>query len=287
MRRKSTTRGELKPVNTWVADPVWQNFSYMFREATTAGEAKTGMERSQHLSSSLYYGIATLEAFMNQEMRAYLESKSEAEILKCLRKPDIITKLKKWPIEILHRPLNNIGDRTLEQIAFFNRLRADVTHPKTHGRAIYARLEKIDPFSIVDSVAEYIVSYRETAGTRFPYWIFGWNYLNPRSDSYDIFIVNDQQFCWSLQALHFQVSMNDSWLNQYLGTLEGYFAVKRALDSADRCEPKALPFPFKPVLCRRWWVKDHQLSCGHVTSEALEDARNYSARRAFIRRNPA
>jgi hypothetical protein len=51
-------------MNPWAVDPCWQNFSSLYREAVTAHEAKTGMERSHHLTASLYFGIAALEAFL-------------------------------------------------------------------------------------------------------------------------------------------------------------------------------------------------------------------------------
>jgi len=264
-------------MNPWATNPVWQNFSSLFREATTAQEAKTGMEKSHHLTASLYFGIAALESFLNHRMRAHLEAtKSEEEIFDVLRKGQIISKLKKWPAELVGKPLS-LKEGTLDLITFFNDVRGDLTHPKTSGHDIYARLETVDPISVVDSVAEYIVRFHEAEGTRFPYWLFGWNYLNPRSDSYEIFLINDQQFCFSLQALGFPVpaaahAPAEAWRDRYLRTFEGYMTVRESLSSLGRCEPKLAPFPFRPTLCRRWWTPEHQGSCGHVTDEALARA---------------
>ena len=216
-------------MNAWAANPAWQNFSSLFREATTAVEARTGMEKAHHSTASLYFGIAALEAFLNQKMRVHLEAiKSEDEIVEVLRKSQIISKLKEWPAKLLRNPLN-LNDKTLGLISFFNDIRGDLTHPKTHGQDIYTSLETIDPGSVIDSISEYFVRFHEAEGTRFPYWLFGWNYLNPRPNSYEIFIVNDQQFCFSLQALGFQVSMDERWRDQYLGTFDGYLAVRQAL----------------------------------------------------------
>jgi hypothetical protein len=66
-----------------MVNPAWQNFSSMFREVTDAREAKTAMEKSHHLAAALYFGIATLEAFLNGKMRAHLTlaGKSETEIV--------------------------------------------------------------------------------------------------------------------------------------------------------------------------------------------------------------
>lgn len=266
-------------MNPWAINPSWQNFSSLFREASTAREAKTGMERSHHLTASLYFGIAALEAFLNERMRAHLKpTKTEEEIFNVLRKGQIVEKLKKWPTEILGEPLS-LNDGTLELLTDFNDVRGDLTHPKTKGHDIYAKLETIDPSSVIDAVAEYIVKYHEAAGTRYPYWIFGWNYLNPRPGSYDIFLINDQQFSFSLQAIGFQLptaahAEAEAWRDRYLGHYEGYVAIRDALRALERCEPKFDRFPFKPVLCRRWWTSEHHRSCGHVTEDTLNYARN-------------
>jgi hypothetical protein len=268
-------------MNSWIPNPPWQNFSSMFREAITAQEARTGMEKAHHLTASLYFGIAALQAFLNERMRAHMEPKSEEEIVDVLRKGEIISKLKKWPTELLGKPLN-IQDETIKLITLFNDIRGNLIHPKTHGHDIYAKLETVDPISVISSVAEYIVRFQETESTRYPYWLFGWNYMNPKPNSYEIFIINDQQFCFSLQALGFQVAAAspakaDKWLDQNLGTFEGYMAVSQALRSLEHCEPTIATFPFRPTLCRRWWTSEHQRSCGHVTHAAIDYAINYGS----------
>ena len=146
-------------MNPWATNPAWQNFSSLFREATTAKEAKTGTEKSHHLTASLYFGIAALEAFLNHKMRAHMKAtKSDEEIFDVLRKGQIISKLKKWPGELLGEPLS-LKDETIDLITFFNDVRGDLTHPKTHGHDIYARLETVDLISVIDSVAEYIARF--------------------------------------------------------------------------------------------------------------------------------
>ena len=268
-------------MNPWMTDSAWQNFSSMFREAVTSQEAQTGMEKSHHLTASLYFGIAALEAFINKKMRAHLRStKSEREIVDVLRTEKIMSKLRRWPAKLLGATLN-LGSNTFDQISLFNDVRGDLTHPKTHGHDIYKKLEEIDANSVISSIAEYIVCYHEAEDTVFPYWVFGWNYLNPRSDSYEIFVINEQQFCFSLQALGFELdaalpSVSDQWQKRYLGTRKGYFDVVAALNALDRCEPKPKIFPFKPILCRRWWTSEHQRICGNVTKEALDFAINFS-----------
>ena len=256
--------------------------SSLVREAITAREVMTGMEKSHHLTVSLYFGIAALEAFLNQKMRVHLKAtKSEEEIFGVLKRGRIISKLNRWPIELLGKSLS-LKDSTLELLTLFNDVRGDLTHPKTHGQDIYARLETIDPISVIDCVAEYIVRFHEAEGTRFPYWVFGWNYLNPRSDSYQIFVINDQQFCFSCEALGFEMPPaafegSEAWRDEYLGTFDGYMAVRKALNSLNRCEAKYDRFPFKPILCRRWWTSEHHRTCGHITQKAIDYAQSYGA----------
>lgn len=256
-----------------------QNFTSMYREAITSQEVTTGMEKSHHLTAALYFGIAALEAFLNQKMREHLEPTSaEEEIVERLRWGSIKSKMKDWPNELLGQPIG-VDPTTWKLIESFNQLRGQLTHPKSHGQDIYDELEQINPNLIIHAVAEYIVRYHEAEGTRFPYWIFGWQYLNPRSGSYDFLPTNETEFCVSLQALGFDAQPTEQWIDRYFTTFEGYKAIKQALDSCDRCQPKHPRFPFKPMLCRRWWLPEHQQKCGHVTDEAIRQAREFGLRR--------
>lgn len=266
-------------MNPWATNPAWQNFSSLYREGITAQEARTGMERSHHLTASLYFGVAALQAFLNQKMRMHLEeTKSEEEICEVLRKGKIIAKLKQWPLQLLGKELV-LNPGTMDLITFFNEVRGDLTHPKTQGHDIYERLDFVEPSTVVDCVAEYIMRFCEAEGTRAPYWVFGWNYLNPRQGSYEIFLINEQQFCFSLQGLGFNVPPSDAWLNQHLGTYDGYLQVKHALASVLHCQRKAGPFPFMPILCRRWWTAEHQRTCGGVSGDALQMAKKIGTRK--------
>lgn len=252
----------------------------MYREALTACEAKTGMERSHHLAASLYFGIAALEAFLNRKMRENLHGRNtEEEVVGILRKGRLLDKIAKWPEELLGKRLI-LDDATLSLIDDFNDIRGDLTHPKTFGHDIYARLENIEPREVVDVVAEYIVKFQEAGELQYPYWIFGWNYLNPRPNSYEIILVNNQQFCFSMRALGVQLPSSgyiseSAGTHTYLGTFEGYTAINNILVRLEYCEPKWSRFPFKPILCRRWWIEEHHHSCGHVTEEAMGAARDY------------
>jgi hypothetical protein len=207
--------------------------------------------------------------------------KSEEEIFDLLRKGRFMAKLKKWPSKILGKQLA-LNDGTIDLIRFFNDVRGDLTHPKTQGHDIYEKLETFEPKAVIDSIAEFIVRFHEAQKTRFPYWVFGWNYLNPRPNTHEIFLINDQQFFHSLQAIGFEIAATvygetEAWLTLHLGSFDGYLSINEALKAVKGCEPKFDRFPFKPILCRRWWTTEHHLSCGHVTDKAIDYAKNYGS----------
>ncbi len=264
-------------MNPWIVAPVWQNYSSMYREAITAKEATTGMERSHHLTSSLYFAISALEAFLNQKMRKHLsKTHDEKQIYDRLRRGKITDKLKKWPDELLGKPLDLRPD-TMGMISLFNDVRGDLTHPKTTGHQTYRTLEQVDPDSVIDVVAEYIAQYHHARGDQFHYWLWGWNYINPTQNQHEIMIINEQQFVHSMRALGFNVdsmspSASEAFQKRFMSGYAGWRELADGLYELDRCEPKFVAFPYQPKLCRHWWTKEHHRTCGHVTREALDEA---------------
>lgn len=269
-----SSRGKPCP---YPVDPSWQNFCSLYREACTAEEVVTAVEKSHHMMAALYFGIAALEALLNEKMRAHIQdAKSPEDVLKLLRRTEFRRKLKTWPTEITKQPLL-VPAEALDLILLCNDVRGDLTHPKVTGHLIYEKLLTVRPEDVVDAVARYIVEFHQAQGATVPYWVFGWNYLNPRTDTHDIIVINEQQFCFSLAALGYQVPMQwpqyEMWTGKYLGTLEGYAAIRTVLLEANRCEPKYARFPHQPELCRRWWTPEHHKTCGHASREAIAAAR--------------
>jgi hypothetical protein len=257
----------------------------MYREVIAAREAPNEIGKFHHLTSSLYFGIAALEAFLNQQMRSHLASSStEKRILEKLRGTRFTTKLERWPEEILNsKP--SVAAPTLDRIRLFNEIRGDLTHPKTGGHDIYRRLEKVDPDEVLIAVSEYCVCFLETGKEVFPYWFFGWNYLNPRPNTDEIILANNQQFSHSLVSMGFRVpawqaDVADAWRKQHMGTFSGYLQIKDALHKLGHCEPKVDRFPYKPILCSRWWTEEHHRSCGNVTEAALDHAMEQDSKNA-------
>lgn len=264
-------------MNPWSTNPTWQNFSSLYREIAASREAPNEIGKFHHLTSSLYFGIASLEAFLNQQMRACLASKTtEEKIFDRLRKTRFLTKLEDWPSEILQTD-PSVAEPTMDLLRLFNEIRGDLTHPKTSGHDVYQRLETVDPDTVVVAVAEYCIRFLETRKEEFPYWLFGWNYLNPRPNTHEIFVIGNQQFSHSLVYLGFRLPAfaagpSEAWREQQMSSFSGYLALKSALDGLGHCEPKDPQFPYKPILCSRWWTEQHQRSCGHVTREAIKRA---------------
>ena len=258
----------------WIPEPISQNFSSLFREATAAQEAKTGMEHAHHLTASLYFGLAAVEAFLNERMRERMKGRPAQVIVDKIRQPKFAEKLHKWPAELLKQPYK-VRKKTVDSVLLFYDVRGNLIHPKIDGHEIYSRLEKIKPAAVIEAVAEIMVRFYEAEESIFPYWLFGWNYLNPRTSSHDIQLFNNQQFCWSLQVLGFNVSAGaggDKFQQTYMMSFDGYLEVSNTLRSLDRCAPKDRRFPYLPILCRRWWTPDHQRTCGNVTKQAIKAA---------------
>ncbi len=255
-------------VDPWLVNPPWQNYSSMVRETSDAANAESEVERRHHMTSALYFGIAALEAFLNQKFRAFfIQKQSEEEVMKALRYTSLMDKVKKWPKQ-LHSSEMAITPAVHDTIAEFNDLRASLTHAKTRGHDVYATLEQANPELVLDTIAQFIVRFHEADQSRYPYWIFGWNYLNPNPTGYEIILLNDQQFVCSLSSLGVRIpsghGWEEDWKNKTMKSFNGYIQIRDHLQSVKHCEPKHTEFPLQPKLCQRWWAKEHHRSCGAV-----------------------
>lgn len=271
---------ERKIAQIWVLEPTWQNFSSMYREAICAQEATTGMEVSHHRMAVLYFGIAALECFINREMTLRDSSLGldHEDINKKLRNPKapLKVKLRTWPEEITGKPLR-LRPETMQRILAINDLRGQLTHVKNYWPDIFDELRRIDSMEVVDLVAEYIIAFYQAKGDVFPYWVLGWNYLNPGLAGYDIVLLPYTQFFHSLNSLGYKLECGrpysgEAYEQEVLSDFSGFRKVAAFLRSKDRCEPKWDRAPHQPKLCRRWWDASHQQSCGAVTQGALDRA---------------
>lgn len=269
---------EEKQTSLWIIEPVWQNYSSMYREAVCSREARTGMEIAHHRMAALYFGIATLEAFLNRQMTNYMlqMGKEHDDIHEILRKGNLKEKLKTWPKDITGKILDLRPD-SLNGLRAMIDLRGQLTHQKNYWPEAYEALESKDSMELVDLVAEFIISFHSAKQEFFPYWICGWNYLNPRPDSHEIIMVPSPQFAHSLRSLGFPLKQDpytseENHLRRIMSDYSGYRELADFLEAHNHCEPKWERFPFQPKLCRRWWDSRHHGACGKVTDEALQRA---------------
>jgi hypothetical protein len=201
-------------------------------------------------------------------MRAHrAPTTTEADLMKLLRYTNLMDKVRKWPEQIIGKGTSS-PPAAIDRISDFNDARAGLTHAKTRGHTEYRELEGLPALEVVDIIAEYMVTFHQDQATRYPYWIFGWNYLNPVESGHVIIVLNDQQFVFSLRTFGMTIKgghdWEEAWKNQFLGSLDGYTAIRDLLGTRTECEPKYDQFPHQTKLCRRWWLATHHQSCGSV-----------------------
>ena len=269
-----------------VLEPTWQNFSSMYREAICAQEASSGMEIAHHRMASLYFGISTIECLLNREMTQHqLSTGMEHDVIhELLRKSEFKKKVKAWPQTITGKELA-LRPSTLPRLLAINDLRGHLTHLKNYWPDTFDDLGRTDPMQVVELVAEYIIALFQAKGELFPYWVWGWNYLSPSSNGYQIVLLPYTQLIHSLRSLGYKFQQQTSYgsdrrAQELLADFDGYQRVASFLRSCDRCEPKWDMAPHQPKFCRRWWDPAHQKTCGGVTPDALARALELDEERA-------
>ena len=239
----------------------------MWRSAWEAEHARNDISRYHHLTETLLFGISTLESFLNHQMRVFMaDRKTDDTIIDVQRNTHFPNKIKTWPSMILGNNLS-LSNCTLKQIFTYNTIRGNLIHPKSSGHDIYKRLEGVLPSKIVNTINEFCICFLATKGEIFPYWLFGWNYFNPRAEHHEIWKLNNQQFLFSLQYLGISTGAgipdNEvEWQNTYMSSYKGYLKVSKILNQFENCEPKLDEYPLKPILCRMWWDREHEKTCG-------------------------
>jgi len=248
-------------MNPWLINPPWQHFSSLFRESVSTKDEPNEFIRYHHLTSTLYFGIAFIEALLNRQYREILEIRGlpEDDIIKTLRDGSggFRKKFNSWPELICGRKIE-ISEQLIGLVIDINDIRSELTHPKTWGGETYEKLDIIDVGTFVDAVAEFAVALFSGRSFRYPYWIFGWNYVGPSGSGLSPMMINDQQFVHSLASLGlkanpFDAAASNAWRDAHMRDVQGYRRVKAILDAAPECEPIDPQFPYMPRLCKRWW----------------------------------
>ncbi|OEU70737.1 MAG: hypothetical protein BA863_14725 [Desulfovibrio sp. S3730MH75] len=246
----------------WNVNPVWERHCSMLQEAVLTKESKDDFSRNHHLRACLYFGIGTLEAFLNQQMREILtqEGWSEDKIYKEIRYGKFEEKRKTWIARICGKEVS-LPEEYSEVILEFNLIRGDITHPKDRDHAIYPQLENCDYMRFIEVITKSIVFIHENQQEVFPYWLLGWNYVGFNHDSAWPNLRSNSEFLFSLRNMgySFQCSpsmadYSDKWQNVNMVSLDGYKKLKRILeDYAEDIEPQCTTIGHPPRLTRRWW----------------------------------
>lgn len=252
----------------WNSDLTWHYYSSMQFEAHCAQLAKHDFARYHHLRACIYFGIGTLEAFLNKRIRHFLEQQGfdEDEISRKLFH-SIEDKWTKWVKKIYGK--SAIKDSGVSDVfKRFKDIRNEITHPTSRDHSIYVHLDAIEPYDLLEAVAIGIVSIYEAEHKPFPYWLLGWNYVGMNGDAtYPAEGNNQNNFLHSMKYMGFQVPAGTSpacedWERQYMTSLEGFRKLRLSLDLyPEDIEPIQKRFPDRPRLCRRWW--DRELILGH------------------------
>ena len=247
----------------------------MCEDAHRAIESRHEFERYRAIRSTLWFAEASLEAFVNAEMRIHLEREatSEAVIFKRLRHESFRDKINKWPSEIAGRQVDvdPAASGLFDLFDGYHSLRNALTHSKDRDHSIYARLDKVQPSEIVQSVATTLVLISTATRGTFPYWTLGWNFVGlDRDDTHPVLLGVDQ-FRHSLRRLEliptdapWLVDVGERWMIKNMSSLDAFQALKLRLDTLRiEIEPWFEIVPGRgcpPRLTRRWWDAEFILS---------------------------
>lgn len=241
-----------------------------------ARDANNEFMRYHHVRSCIYFSVSALEAFLNGQMRRFLESQGmpEHEVFARLRQTAINNKLNDWPSEICGQK-TLFPDQVSQIFAVYRDIRNETTHPKRKDHSIYPELEDADPNELAEAISTAMVIVHEGMQTPFPYWLLGWNYVGMNGNAaYPHQSNNMNGFFHSLRNMGAQISPSDTdWDRKNMITLDHYHFLKRSLDEyqAD-IEPYWGAFPHRPRLTRRWW--DHEFIYRNVRVAKEELALN-------------
>lgn len=254
----------------WNVNPAWEHFCGMTREIAEAKEARSDIHKQHHLRAALYFGVGSIEAFLNEQMRAKLhrEGAPEEQIFATLRKTRWLEKLKRWPAE-LSGISTAVADQLIEKVQDLSDLRGEVTHPKAKDHSIYLELDRImlTPDTIRLIVAEYIVRTLAACGRPYPFYLHGRVFIGMNGSAHwPIVDTHNQQFMMALRHIGFNVphvivDEMESWERACMSSWEGFQEGEKALASAP-CQPRDPMFPIMPRLCQRWWDDAHVEKCG-------------------------
>lgn len=260
----------------WNVDPVWAHFSTMIQENFTFYKAKTDFDRHHASKSCLYFGVAAVEAFINQELRKIMHSKGCDENTIST----IISQSRKWKEKqewLKASPFSAIFEDE-KYIAFceYKKIRNEVTHSSRPDHLVFNYLEIANAEEFISLVQYILVKTCELQNTAFQYWMLGWNYVGCNHSELEPSLNNNlQSFYWSLKYMQIERVRNisqDSFLKNCMTGCAAFTRLQAELDEYPfDIEPKH-PVLSPPRLTRCWW--DHDI----LDSDSIENCENDSSR---------
>jgi hypothetical protein len=261
----------------WNVNPTWEHFCGLVREIAAAKEARSDVHKQHHLRAALYFGVGSIEAFLNEQMRLKLQrdGASEEQIFATLRKTRWSDKLKKWPSGLSGVPVA-VPENVIASVEDFSELRGEITHPKSKDHTVYLELDRVmlAPDAVRLTIAEYIVRTLTALGKPYPFYLHGRVFIGMNGSAHwPIVETHNQQFMMALRHIGFNVphalvDEMEEWERACMSTWEGFQQGETALAVAP-CQPRDPMFPFMPRLCRRWWDDVHVEKCGEERSYPL------------------
>jgi hypothetical protein len=231
----------------------------MVQERNLSESAQSAGVKYHHQRACLFFGIAAVESFLNEEYRDFRCARGdpEATVVAELKGIGFKKKLTAVPQLVCRTARADATNR--EAIIRYNTLRGEITHPKGKDHALYGELDGLVTKDFELTVARTILEVQVGQDRSFTYWLLGWNFVGAGSRDTEPFPIHNQQFWFAMQALGFRVPAADPGRvaqleARVMRSWEGYLELRRALDECPlNIEPFSTEFPVRPRLCRRWW----------------------------------
>lgn len=241
----------------WNVDPAWTNFSTMIQEHSFFNKSRTEFERHRASKTCLYFGVASVEAFINKDLRSvmrkngYDEDSISSILSQNRKKTEKQNLLKASPFGVI------FDDEKYKIFVDYKKIRNEITHPSRPDQLIYDYIEIVNVEEFVDIVKYILVKICELQGKEFKYWMLGWNYIGFNHSEIELSLEDNlQSFYWSLQRMcleGFNTVPQEDFLKKYM---TGYIAFIKMQKKMDECpfdiEPKN-PIFSPPRLTRCWW----------------------------------
>lgn len=238
----------------WNVNPTWTSFSAMIQDGTMYYISDTQFEKNKLSKSCLYFGITSVESFLNQEIRDSMKENgaSDNEILETVCGG---RRRKKWlessPIGSIYR------DDIYKKFIYYKEIRNEVTHPTRKDQLINDYIEVIDTNEVIDVVKYILVKTCENQNKEFQYWMLGWNYIGYNFNDYELYLSNNLNgFFHSLmrmRLLGLEINYQMDFSKRHMTGYSSFLNLQEKLSSYPFDIEAVDPGVSRPRLTRKWW----------------------------------